>query len=63
MGQHSKNLDEDKTTDQRKKRILFVNDEADTTAVMKKGLSHHKFEVEAFVDSKIGIAEFQGRRV
>jgi len=59
MGQHSKNLDEDKTTDQRKKRILFVNDEADTTAVMKKGLSHHGFEVEAFVDSKSALQNFK----
>jgi response regulator RpfG family c-di-GMP phosphodiesterase len=48
MGQHYKNLDEDKTTDHRKKRILFVNDDPDTRAVMKKGLTHHGFEVEAF---------------
>ncbi len=59
MGQHYKNLDEDKTTDHRKKRILFVNDDADTTAVMKKGLSHHGFEVEAFVDSKSALQNFK----
>jgi DNA-binding response OmpR family regulator len=59
MGQHYKNLDEDKTTDHRKKRILFVNDDADTTAVMKKGLSHHGFEVEVFVDSKSALQNFK----
>ena len=52
MGQQYKNLDEDKATNHRKKRILFVNDDTDTTAVMKVGLSRHGFEVETFVDSK-----------
>jgi DNA-binding response OmpR family regulator len=59
MGQHYKNLDEDKTTDHRKKRILFVNDDPDTRAVMKKGLTHHGFEVEAFVDSKSALQNFK----
>jgi DNA-binding response OmpR family regulator len=59
MGPHHKNLDEDKTTDHRKKRILFVNDDADTAAVMKEGLSHHGFEVEAFVDSKSALQNFE----
>ena len=36
----------------RKKRILFVDDDADATAVIKLGLSRHRFEVDAFVDSQ-----------
>jgi DNA-binding response OmpR family regulator len=35
-----------------RKRILFVNDDADTTSVIKTGLTHHGFEVETFVDPK-----------
>jgi len=55
MGQHYKNLDEDKTTDHR----MFVNDDPDTTAVMKKGLTHHGFEVEACLDSKSALQNFK----
>jgi len=63
MGQH-KNLDENKANNQRKKRILLVNDGADTTAVMKVGLNRHGFEVDTFVDSKLALERhFQGRCV
>jgi hypothetical protein len=47
MGQH-KNLDENKANNQRKKKILFVNDDADTTAVMKVGLNRHGFDVDTY---------------
>ena len=57
MDEH-KNLDENRTNNLRKKKILFVNDDADTTAVMKVGLNRHGFEVDTFVDSKLGITEF-----
>ena len=59
MGQQYKNLDGEKATNHRKKRILFVNDDTDTTAVMKVGLSRHGFEVETFVDSKSALQNFQ----
>jgi two-component system, OmpR family, response regulator ChvI len=59
MGQQYKNLDEHKATNYKKKRILFVNDDSDTTAVMKVGLSRHGFEVETFVDSKSAIQNFK----
>ena len=39
MGQAYKNLDENKANNLRKKRILFVNDDSDTIAVMKAGLT------------------------
>jgi DNA-binding response OmpR family regulator len=58
MGQH-KNLDENKANNQRKKKILFVNDDADTTAVMKVGLNRHGFEVDTFVDSKLALQNFK----
>jgi DNA-binding response OmpR family regulator len=38
---------------------LFVNDDTDTTAVMKVGLSRHGFEVETFVDSKSALQNFK----
>jgi CheY-like chemotaxis protein len=57
--QQHKNLDEDKATNHRKKRILFVDDDADTTAVICMGLSRHGFEVEAFVDSKLALHNFK----
>lgn len=59
MGQQYKNLDEGKATNYRKKRILFVNDDSDTTAVMKMGLTRHGFEVETFVDSKLALQNFK----
>ncbi|MGC1928617.1 MAG: hypothetical protein WA667_06550 [Candidatus Nitrosopolaris sp.] len=59
MGQQYKNLDEGKATNYRKKRILFVNDDSDTTAVMKMGLTRHGFEVETFVDSKSALQNFK----
>jgi PleD family two-component response regulator len=54
MGQH-KNLDENRANNHRKKRILFVNDDADTTAITKVGLNRHGFEVDTFVDSKLAL--------
>ncbi|MGB6532156.1 MAG: response regulator, partial [Candidatus Nitrosopolaris sp.] len=54
-----KNLDEGKATNPTRKRILFVNDDADTTAVMKTGLTRHGFEVETFVDSKSALQNFK----
>jgi DNA-binding NtrC family response regulator len=35
-----------------RKRILFVNDDADTTAVIKTDLTLQGFEVETFIDPK-----------
>jgi DNA-binding response OmpR family regulator len=58
MGQH-KNLDKNKANNQRKKKILFVNDDADTTAVMKVGLDRHGFEVDTFVDCKLVLQNFK----
>ncbi len=52
VGTTTQNVNEDKAANDTKKRILFVDDDADTTVVIKLGLSHHRFEVEAFVDSK-----------
>ena len=58
MSQH-KNIDENKANNQKKKKILFVNDDADTTAVMKVGLNRHGFEVDTFVDSKLALRNFK----
>jgi two-component system response regulator ChvI len=44
-----------------KGRILFVNDDADTTAVIKKGLSHHGFKVDAYEDSYSALQDFKAR--
>ena len=38
---------------------MFVNDDSDTTAVMKVGLSRHGFEVEMFVDSRSALQNFK----
>ena len=59
MVQQYKNLNGDEATNHRKQRILFVNDDTDTTAVMKVGLSRHGFEVETFVDSKSALQNFK----
>jgi two-component system, OmpR family, response regulator ChvI len=59
MDHQYKNLDENKAGNHRKKRILFVNDDPDTTAVVKVGLNHHGFEVETFVDSKLALQNFK----
>jgi two-component system, OmpR family, response regulator ChvI len=58
MGQPYKNLDE-KADNHRKKRILFVNDDLDTIAVIKAGLIRSGFEVEAFVDPKLALQHFK----
>jgi two-component system, OmpR family, response regulator ChvI len=58
MDEH-KNLDENKANNQRKKKILFVNDDADTTAVMKEGLNRQGFEVDTFIDSKLALQNFK----
>ncbi|MGB7955289.1 MAG: response regulator [Candidatus Nitrosopolaris sp.] len=38
---------------------MFVNDDTDTTGVMKVGLSRHGFDVETFVDSKSALQNFK----
>jgi DNA-binding response OmpR family regulator len=43
----------------RRKRILFVNDDVDTTTVIKEGLSKHGYEVETFVDSNLALQNFK----
>ena len=40
-----RSLSEENTTNQGKKRILFVTDDVDTTAVIKEGLSTYGYEV------------------
>jgi DNA-binding response OmpR family regulator len=42
-----------------RKRILFVNDDADTTAVIKRGLTLQGFEVETFIDPKSALQNFK----
>jgi DNA-binding response OmpR family regulator len=42
-----------------RKRILFVNDDADTTVVIKTGLTLKGFEVETFVDPKSALQNFK----
>ena|SRR5215831_739954 len=59
MGQAYKNLEENETNNYRKKRILFVNDDEDTTTVIKTGLIRHGFEVDAFVDPKLALQNFK----
>ena len=53
--QKHESLSEDKT----RKRILFVNDDEDTAAVIKEGLSMHGYEVETFVDSNLALQNFK----
>jgi two-component system, OmpR family, response regulator ChvI len=38
---------------------LFVNDDVDTTAVIKEGLSMHGYEVETFVDPNLALQNFK----
>ena len=45
--------------DKRRKRILFVNDDEDTTAVIKEGLKRYGYEVETFVDSNLALQNFK----
>ena len=52
-------LSEGNTTNQGKKRILFVNDDVDTTTVIKEGLSKHGYEVETFVDPNSALQNFK----
>ncbi|MGC2573097.1 MAG: response regulator, partial [Candidatus Nitrosopolaris sp.] len=54
MGQRHDNFDIQAT-----KRILFVNDDTDTTAVIKTGLTRHGFEADAFVDPKLALQNFK----
>ena len=42
-----------------RKRILFVNDDADTTGVIKRGLTLKGFEVETFIDPKSALQNFK----
>jgi DNA-binding response OmpR family regulator len=52
-------LIEKNTTSQGKKRILFVNDDVDTTTVMKEGLSIHGYEIDTFVDPNLALQNFK----
>lgn len=46
--------------EEEKKRILIVDDEADITTVMKKGLEQHGgFEVDVFNDPEKALAQFK----
>ena len=54
-----RSLSEENTTNQGKKRIMFVNDDVDTTAVIKEGLSRYGYEVEAFVDPNLALQNFK----
>jgi DNA-binding response OmpR family regulator len=56
MGQRYNNFELQTTN---RKRILFVNDDADTIAVIKTGLTRHGFEVDAFVDPKLALQNFK----
>ena len=47
--------EEANATTQGKKRILFVNDDIDTTAVIKEGLSTYGYEVDTFVDPNLAL--------
>jgi CheY-like chemotaxis protein len=58
MGQHYKNL-ENKAGNCSKKRILFVNDDEDTIAVIKTGLTRHGLEIETFVDPESALQNFK----
>lgn len=40
------------------KRIAVVDDEPDITTVLKKGLEHHGFAVDAFNDPQAALASF-----
>ena len=57
MEQYHKNPKEQKLD--HKRRILFVNDDSDTTTVVKMGLTHHGFKVDAFEDSKTALQNFK----
>jgi DNA-binding response OmpR family regulator len=41
------------------KRIAVVDDEPDITTVLKKGLEHHGFAVDAFNDPQAALASFK----
>jgi DNA-binding response OmpR family regulator len=49
----------EENTNQGKKRVLFVNDDVDTTTVIKEGLSKHGYEVETFVDPNLALQNFK----
>jgi DNA-binding response OmpR family regulator len=50
---------ESPSEDRRRKRILFVNDDEDTTAVIKEGLNRYGYEVETYVDSNLALQNFK----
>jgi DNA-binding response OmpR family regulator len=52
-------LSEENTTNQGKKRIMFVNDDVDTTTVIKEGLSRYGYEIETFVDPNLALQNFK----
>jgi DNA-binding response OmpR family regulator len=45
--------------DRTRKRVLFVNDDEDTTAVIKEGLKRYGYEVETFVDPNLALHNFK----
>ena len=51
--------DENTSNQGKKKRIMFVNDDKDTTAVIKEGLSRYGYEVETFVDPNLALQNFK----
>ena len=55
-----RSLSEENTANHGKKRILIVNDDVDTTAVVKEGLSMYGYEVETFVDPHLALQNFKG---
>jgi DNA-binding NtrC family response regulator len=58
MGQEYKYPEKPKTS-ARKKRILFVNNDADTTVVVEMGLTQRGSNVDAFEDSKTVVQNFK----
>jgi DNA-binding response OmpR family regulator len=45
--------------DRTRKKVLSVNDDADTTAVIKEGLKRYGYEVETFVDPNLALQNFK----
>jgi DNA-binding response OmpR family regulator len=54
-----RSLNEENTTNHRKKRNLFVNDDVDSAAAIKEGLYIHGYEVETFVDPNLALQNFK----
>ena len=52
-------LTEDQATNHERNRIMFVNDNVDTTTVIKEGLTRYGYEVETFVDPNLALENFK----